>query len=374
MNTYNNIYPKERVKKLKKKYMFVIPTLSNGGAERVVSILASGLATRGYDVSVLKYFTEKNEYEISDKVKIFNLSQGGKEEYSRVGFIKKIILIRRIIKKENPDIVIPFLFRVAFCVQIASFGFKVDVLQTIRNNPNMMSNCFMRYLRDYLVYHSKCTFVQNNEQKQYFKKKYHKKIHILYNPVPSKYFEYKRQKNRDSFTICASGRLEEQKNFKMLINAFSKSFKNDNVILQIYGKGSLEKSLKNQILTLNMDNQIKLMGRTNNMLEAYLESDMFVLSSNYEGMPNALIEAMACGLPCVSTDCPSGPSDLIENGINGMLVPVDDIDAMASALYEMYTYKNKDGLGVRAQNTIKEKCNIDNIINEFVRICDNLPG
>ena len=127
----------------------------------------------------------------------------------------------------------------------------------------------------------------------------------------------------------------------MLIRAFTdavRSTEYESVTLEIYGDGELEMKLKKLVRKLGMEGRISIPGRTKAPPEKYAASDAFVLSSDFEGQPNALMEAMFAGLPCISTDCPDGPSDLIEDGVSGLLVPVGDQDAMRDALVFMMTH------------------------------------
>ena len=357
------------------KFLFVIPTLTNGGAERVVAVLSSALTNCEQDVYILKYYEKENEYSVNNNVHEMSLYDGGEESYKLDSVLKRIVRLRRTIKSIHPDYVIPFMYNVAQVVYLSSFGLKTKVLQSIRINPAIgPSSRLHRIFRNYMVYHSSCTFVQNEQQRQYFRPSSRKKIHILYNPVSDDLFEVVPGFANNVFTICTAGRLENQKNFKLLIDAFNLFFAtNNNSVLQIYGEGSRKEELRGYIAEKGMTSRILLMGRTNNIKEVFQESDLFILSSDFEGMPNALLEAMACGLPCISTDCPTGPSDLIENGINGLLVPVRDTQKLSQAISFMYENPRlAREMGGRAKETIRQKCQADSIALKMIEICELL--
>lgn len=352
--------------------MFVIPTLSNGGAERVISVLSTAMSSKR-EVVILKYYDMPDEYPVGDNVKIINLSNGDKNTYEKIGYLCKLKRIRCIIKEEKPDFVIPFLFHVALAVEIAAVGLKTNILQSMRIDPASSPKAFWRrYIRDFLVYKSKCSFVQNEKQKQYFKKKSHHKIHVLYNPISETLFDAKQKNDMNPYIICSMGRMESQKNFPLLIDAFEKAFADENdVQLLLYGRGSRESQLQEYIDRKNMADRIKLMGRTNDVKAAYENANMFVLSSDFEGMPNALMEAMAAGVPCVSTDCPTGPSDLIENGENGLLVPVGDVEAMAVAMRKIFSGEiDSNELAINARQTIADKCLPKKIADRMIFVCE----
>ncbi len=353
------------------RFLFVIPTLVMGGAERVVAVLSSALARAGQDIYVLKYYEKDNEYTIDDTVKVIYLSEG-EEKYKQTNIVKRVWILRKRIKEVNPDYVLPFLFPVAQAVFLASVGIKSNVFQSIRISPSIApSSKLKRFLRDYLVYRSKCTFVQNEHQRLYFKESARSKIHVLYNPVSDDLFEVEPRFESEEYTICSAGRLEKQKNFKLLIDSFALAFsQNKNVVLHIYGEGSCRSEYEQYILERGLQNRVILKGRTNNITEGYKNSDLFVLSSDYEGMPNALLEAMACGLPCISTDCPTGPSELIEDHKNGILVPVRNVQEMSQAMIYMYSNRvESHKMGILARQAVRTKCQADNIAKEMIEIC-----
>ena len=176
--------------------------------------------------------------------------------------------------------------------------------------------------------------------------------------------------------IVAAGRLIEQKNYPMLIASMKRvTERHPDAVLKIYGSGGLEEELENRIKDNNLQNNVFLMGRSDRLKEELSKADIYVLSSDFEGMPNALMEAMAAGLPCISTDCPTGPKDIIESHKTGLLVPVGDEAAMSDAI--CYMYENKDKaceMGIRAREMIKEVCGAERIITELMGICEGKNG
>lgn len=118
---------------------------------------------------------------------------------------------------------------------------------------------------------------------------------------------------------------------------------------------------------MSLTERVELAGVTNNVKDVLLNSDLFVMTSNYEGMPNALIEAMATGLPCISTDCPTGPSDLISNRLNGLLIKMNSVDECAAAMeYMISNQLDAWEMGEKAQLFIKEHYRCENIVNDLV--------
>ena len=154
---------------------------------------------------------------------------------------------------------------------------------------------------------------------------------VIFNDVDPTFFETEYVGGKDIVTL---GRLSEQKNHKLLISAFARvADKHQEVNLLIYGKGQLADDLSAYINESGLENRVFLMGNTTEAEKVLSEAGYFVLSSDFEGMPNALMEALAVGVPSISTDCPcGGPKTLINAGENGLLVPVNDIEALAEAM------------------------------------------
>lgn len=358
------------------KYMFVAQTISQGGAERVISVLATELSEQGAEVTVVKYFETEGEYPVGNKVKIANLSGGNISTYRQKNKIQMIHALRKAIKESLPECIIPFTLPVAEMTAIAATGLSVNVIQSIRINPAVMpAKKIKRYIRDWLVYHSKCTFVQTKQQKDYFKSKYHDLIHVLSNPVSDGLLTAVPKVPGNKYIICALGRMTNQKNFPLLIDAFSDAFSDEpSAELRIYGEGPQKEELQSYIDKSGMSSKIHLMGRTNDVKTAFEEADLYVLSSDWEGMPNTLIEAMACHVLSVSTDCPTGPSDLIQNDTNGLLVPVGNREALTEALLKAYSmpYSERIAISAKGRETIKEKCSSHNIASEMDKICKSL--
>lgn len=337
-----------------KKILFIVPTLTNGGAERVVSIWISELEKIGKNVHLLVFYREKNEYPIDKNIKIDSIAKN-KEEYEQLSIINSIQIIRKIIKKNKIDIIIPFLYFVGIMTNIARIGLNVKLIETIRADPRYSpTNKIKRIIRNISILFSDTVIVQNKEQKEYFPVFLQNKIEIFSNPVSNDFLETQRVNKSNAIkTIVSVGRLVPQKNHGMLIDAFSK-LNDDDLTLLIYGEGELEVELQKKITNMDLDDKIKLCGRTDYVLDKLKKSDLYILTSNFEGMPNSLMEAMAIGLPTISTDCPTGPSDLIRSGENGILIPVGDVDSLTNAINYLVSSPNAAmELGEKAKEDIK---------------------
>lgn len=362
-----------------KKYLFVVPSISKGGAERVVSILASQLVKKNREATIITHYKTNFDYIVDKHVKIICLSNLLEDDYRKkinVFFLLKMILkLRKSIIAEKPDFIIPFLWTTCIRVDIAMIfnKNKRKVIQTVRNNPNVYpSNILLKWYRNYLVKKSRLTIVQNNEQKNYFNNKSYNKIQIMPNPVSDFLLDIKKSNNKKIITIIGVGRLEEQKNFPLLIKAFAIiNKKKPNTILKIYGEGSKYYELNDLIQKLKLDKKVHLCGRCNDYNEIYGCADLFVLSSNFEGMPNTLLEAMATGLPCISTDCPTGPKEIIKNYENGILININDINGLVDSVFKIINDGNlSNKLSINARKTILNKYSSTKITDTFIDICE----
>ena len=354
-----------------KHYMFVVPALSCGGAERVVTVLASELAKTD-KVTILVYFRVKHEYARNEKINVVYMTDA-EADYDGLNYYHRLSNIRKIVRKANPDYVIPFLSHVCMQVRVALLGTRYPVLQTVRNNPaTLPASPLVRKLRDCFIRFSCKTIVQNSRQKEYFSKSLWHKIHVMPNPVRTDLLDLERSHPRqDRWTVISAGRLNEQKNYPLIIDAFAHSPQiREACQLLIYGEGELHSELQHRIDSLGLAESIRLMGRSEDMPSVYASADMFVMTSNFEGMPNALMEAMAAGLPCISTDCPTGPSDLIRSMENGILIEVNNRQQLEEAiLYFVQHEQDALAMGRSARKTISEHYTPEMIAKTFISIC-----
>lgn len=320
-----------------KKILFYTMTMHSGGAERVIANLANEFA-KEYDVSITTLFDSKTYYKLDDRISI---SSPRNRKDTLINRIKNIKHIYKTTKLINPDVIIAFCPTMCFIacfLRIVSKSFrKIKIIISERNDPNNeYKNRAIKLIANYLYSKSDIIVFQNNGAKAFFDKKIRKKGVIIPNPINEKFIRIKNLARHREKTIVNVGRLEPQKNQELLIRACAKVFKEKpEWKLKIYGEGSLEPKLRALIAQLKMKNKIYLLGRCNTLENELPSNSIFVLSSNYEGMPNALMEAMACGLTCISTDCPcGGPKELIKDRENGYLVKVNDLDGLVSAILE----------------------------------------
>lgn len=324
-----------------KKIAFHLNCLVHGGAERVVSNLANKFASEGYDVYVTVEWIDKDEFWLDPRVHHVNVGLKPEDESKGrwVKFYLRIHYLRQFLKEVKPDVVCAFMHRPNFRALTAALGLKVPVIISIRNNPAPFYSAFTDKLQIRLLFPKAAGCVyQTQEQKDFFRPYLQENSRIILNPVNQKYIDlpdpdYEHQEK----VVVQSSRLVDFKNQAMLLRAFAKMHRDHpDWSLRIYGpdaEDGTKEQLEEIIRSHGAKEWMQLMGGTDRLEELIPKASIYTLPSNYEGMPNALMEAMAMGMPCISTDCPAGaPRVLIQDGVNGLLVPVGDEDAMAAAI------------------------------------------
>lgn len=348
-----------------KKLMFVTASMTRGGAERVISILSDYYVRHGWDVSIMVMFKGLEGYAINKDVKIIDHTSS---RPSKLRFFECIRLARKTIRKEKPDVVLSFLVSICLIMGFACIGLKTKLVCCERNDP-AKTNRNVLYRKVINVIYSKCskTVLQTKRAFDYFPEKVRNNSVIIPNPV-----KVDIRCNPTQNRFVALGRLTKQKNHKLLIEAFSLIHsKHPDWVLDIYGDGVLETEIRDQINSLNLGESVHLMGNRKDVHKEIENAACFVLSSDYEGLSNALIEAMQMGMCCISTDC-AGSDDAIESFKNGILIPVKDLKALTDAM--LFVIENPDkrkAMGDRAFES-SQSYNVDNVIDLWKEVIENL--
>ncbi len=314
------------------KIFFYINILAGGGAERVVANLASAFADAGHRVSIVTTYRVEHEYDTDCRVKRYELESG----QEKGGFVSRnfhrVAGLRRLMKTNKPDILISFMAEPNFRAIIASAFLPVKTVISVRNDPHAEYGSKLKWkLANLLFKRAAGAVFQTPDAKACFDARIRKRSVVIPNMVnPIFYTVNRKEVCRD---IVSVGRLTEQKNQKMLIEAFAeiKDQTEDNLLL--YGEGELRSELEEVIRRKGLKDRVFLCGNVSKIEEILAAAKLFVLSSDYEGMPNALMEAMAAGVPCIATDCPcGGPKMLIDNGKSGLLTPVKEKSLLSEAM------------------------------------------
>ena len=304
--------------------------------------LATTFSEQNHNCTLITSFPVENEYCIGDRVKSSSLF----DQKQDCGFVQRNYRLtkelRKHIRKYKPDAVIAFMAEPNFRAIVASLCLKTKVIISVRNDPDKeYPNGITRFLAKKMFRFTDGIVFQTEDARKWFPRSIQKKSEIIYNQVNENFYHVNSAVSRRD--IMTAGRLTAQKNHALLIRAFASIADrlSDNLI--IYGEGELRGELEALIAELHMENRVFLPGVTKNISEALGSAKLFVLSSDYEGMPNALMEAMAMGIPCIASDCPcGGPKMLFGETLADRLFACGDEKSLSEKI-ESVLAQNSDG-------------------------------
>lgn len=355
-----------------RKICVVTKSMCAGGAERVIAQLVNYFAEKKIACLVITMDDDAVFYDLHESVCLIPI--GRKSENKLKDRILRCKKLRSLVEEEKPDVVLTMPEDTGVYVILALLGTGIPVYVSERNNPWVMPDVkITRILRSMMYPFAKGIVFQTEMAKSFFPEYIQKKGIVLPNPVDDSRIPQPYVGEREKW-IAAVGRLDKQKNFSMLIRAFHQfAVKHPDYRLVIFGEGHMRDQLESLITELNEEARISLPGRSERVLEEIKKAGMFVLSSDYEGMPNVLLEAMCMGMPVISTDCPSGgPRELIKHEENGLLIPVGDEVALCQAMENMIdseyaSRKAKAAFEIRSKSTSYE---VFNMWKDFLFKCN----
>lgn len=354
------------------KIAFHLNSLQQGGAERVVSNLANRFAKEGYEVVIATEWYGTDEFALDQKVRRVHVGLTKEDENrSRISkMLRRIWYLRRFMKKEKPDVIVAFTRGVLYRALAAGIGTGIPVVISVRTDPVGHYDKKADKLRIPLLFpHAAGCVFQTEGAKAFFAPYLQENSRIILNPLNPKYVGVPEPAVRTK-DVVQSGRLVDFKNQPMLIRAFLKVHeKHPDYALKIYGpdsKDGTKEILESIIHENHAEDFVKLMGGSNTLEKDLADAALYAFSSDWEGLPNALMEAMALGLPVVSTDCPcGGPKTLIEDGVNGLLVPIMDEKAMTDGILRLIEDRElAERLGREARK-ISERANEDAVFEQW---------
>ena len=314
--------------------LLVISSLGGGGAERVMARLAEAWVASGIQITLATFDGRAEDfYSLSEGISRRAMrDEQGHRRSLWPGPVNRVRWLRSLMLESRPDAIVSFTDRTNVVVLLAARRLGVPVLVSERVDPLMHSPGRLWSVLRRLVYPSASTIVVQTESVADWSRSHfpRTRTRVIPNPAPDNVPDVSAL---GTTVIIAAGRLTRQKGFDVLIEAFSRIHdRHPAWKLRILGQGDERSTLEQQIAKQQLQQRIELAGRQKDAIEQIAQSGVFVLSSRYEGFPNVLAEAMACGRPVIATDCRSGPSGMIADGENGILVPVDDPAALAAAL------------------------------------------
>lgn len=372
-----------------KKILIVIHAMKGGGAERVVSILLRHIYRRKYDPKLVLF--EKTGDYLSDLpywLEIIDLKKRNKWDVMQL-----ISGLRCVIRKESPDIIVSVLDYANVLTLLACVGVRMRprIVISERSYHRMyLPHARMRYIRTLMmrfVYKRADRIIAiSNGIKKAITEDFNvdpRKIDVIYNPididgihklsvepVSHRFFSDKER----HLVIISAGRLAVEKNFEFLLRVLKELRTKRVAYLIIMGQGDLFQRINNLAINLGVKEYVDFVGFQRNPFAWISKSDVFVLSSLWEGLGNVIIEAMACGTPVIAADCPVGPREIIRNSENGILVPFGDTDAMVAAILEMSQNAVLRDRVKTAALKFAEEFDIANILPRYWRVLESCGG
>ncbi len=355
--------------------MFVVLSLGAGGSERVIATIANYWAQRGKTVSITTFDPPDKDpfYPLDERVRLVRLGLAPvvkplARALARTG--ERIGALRRTFRSERPDVVISFLTKANIMALQASRGLEIPVIISERNNPHLQKfNALWRFARA-RTYRRAFSFVTMTEgAAAYYPEAQRPRTRIIPNPInlPEGW-----RNRRGGSCVTAVGRLTEQKRFDLLINAFADVADDfPEWSLTIWGEGEARADLERQCARVGLGDRIRLPGLTPEPGSWIETADVFALSSDYEGWPNVVLEAMAAGLPIVSTDCPFGAREMLDGGACGLLVPTANAAALAGGLRLLMSDRAlREDLAAKAKARASAVYSTERIIAQWEALAD----
>lgn len=354
-----------------RKVCLIIPSLRNGGSERVMSVLANEwVIKQNLDVNLILLTKQKKYYKLDKRINLFEPNISYKKNILSKLFYKfsTVLYIRRTCNQIQPDTILSFNEMYNNIVLLSLMGTSFKKYVSDRNNPFNTLGFFHGFLRRFLYKKATGIIAQTNEAKnELIRTTNNRNVKVIPNPLRNINVRDLIKEN----IILNVGRFVEQKNQLELLEIFSQcNYKG--WILKIYGAGHLKKELIEKINELEINENVEINDFINDIDSVYQKAKIFTLTSIYEGFPNVLIEAMAHGLPCVSYDCLTGPKDIINNSVNGFLVPLNDKNTFQKYLDDLMASESlRESISAESKK-VKVKFALEKISDEYLNfITDN---
>lgn len=359
------------------KVAFINSGMNQGGSQRAIAGLSNAMCKKGIEVSIITLQAEESFYKFDDRVAYLPLGVA-KESSSFFDAVKNnlkaVMVLRENLAKVGVDALIGMNPSSITYSVLASIFLKTKVIGYENSNPYILPiSKVWRFIRDKTAPFVSGYIFQTDRARTYFSKYVQKKGTVIPNAIYNEDVNSITLPVSREKIISAVGRLSAEKGFDVLIKAFYKVHNElPEYRLFIYGEGPEREALQELINKHELTGRVVLPGAITNVVHEINKTSLFVLSSRFEGMPNALMEAMACGLPCIATDCEMGPAELIKDGVNGLLVKVDDVDIMAETIKRVL---NSPELAARLSSNainIRNTHSIGAIVTELLKYLEEV--
>lgn len=320
----------------RKKIAFYIGSLRKGGAERVFVNLAGYFRGEGYRVVMVTQYQKEEEYDLPDGVERI-LSEIGEEKVSSsrvLNFLRRLNKLHVIWKKQKPDLVLSCIGKNNFMAVVTTMGTKTKaVVSVVGEAKEEYPSRAMRVLADFLFSRAAGVILQTERSRGFFCRKVGEKAVILPNSLNPAFIGPRYEGVREK-EIVSVGRMDANKNHEMQLRAFAAlKDKYPEYTLVIYGDGELRTYIEETADKLGIAGRVSLPGVVPDVAARICRASLFLLTSYSEGVSNALIEALALGLPVIATDVPSGGTEeLMKDGVNGLVIPAGDQAALERAM------------------------------------------
>ncbi|WP_235914924.1 glycosyltransferase family 4 protein [Pelistega ratti] len=322
------------------KILFLLSSLNAGGAERVACTLVNAWVEKGYEVVLIPCFSQGNGqsfYPLDPRVKVHWLAN----DLPRLKWLARIVkpwILRKLMRKEKADVMVSFLTNVNVISLMASKGLHIPLIVCERSDPSFQKiSALLRVLRRYLYPQARVVMLQTEQAAQRFTEKMLPlaQISVVPNPLPLTLERISPNQQAPNI-VLAMGRLVPSKQFDRLIQLYtSLADAFPDWVLHIYGEGPEKGALIKLIQDKGLQHKVFLKGKTNVPWEKMRQARILAMSSRLEGFPNVMLEAMACGLPVVCYDCPSGPREVSMDGTVAKLIPLNDEMVFQNALRDL---------------------------------------
>ena len=351
---------------------FLISSLTGGGAERVTANIANYMVAKGNEITILTMTDIKETYKIDKRIRIVPLILQKERKNIIYNYYLRYKKLGNYIQKSKQDCYIVMLPITIILMLLQRNKITAKVIVSERNDPskyNIIEKFFMQILKG----RADAWVFQTEEAARWYQLK--KDTYIIPNAINPIFLE-KRIETAKEKTIVTVGRLTKQKNTALIIKAFvllSQEF--PDYQLFIYGEGELLSKCERLVADNGIADKVRFCGYVSDIENKIAKASLFVLGSNYEGIPNALIEAMALGVPCISTNCPvGGPRSVIKNNVNGMLVECGDIKGMYQAMKKVLSDNNFALMLSKNAISVRESLNPKVIYNKWELIIKKTVG